>query len=82
MFAFRALFWFGVMCAVVPFKHFDLASGEITVDHAALRTRIAALPSYCEDHREVCQQARAVLSEAAQTGLDAARRFVAEQAKS
>ncbi len=75
MFAFRALFWFCVVCAVVPFKHFDLATGEIKVDRAELMSRLSSLPSYCEDHRDVCKQARIVFAQAARGGAEAARHF-------
>lgn len=70
MFAFRALFWFGVVCAFVPFKHFDLVSGTVTVDHAALKERIASLPRYCDDHGDVCREARGLLARAAKDGAD------------
>lgn len=68
MLAFRALFWFGIVCALVPFKQIDLTRGELEIDRTALMERVAGLPSYCQRNADICDRAGALLEEAAKTG--------------
>lgn len=68
MVAFRALFWFCVVCTLMPYKSVDLTKGDLDIDRTALVAQITNLPNYCKDHGAVCTSARDLLTQAAKTG--------------
>jgi hypothetical protein len=54
----RALFWLVVVGLFVPYKEFDLATGEFKVDYPALGRQFHALVHVCGTKPELCEAAR------------------------
>jgi len=53
----RGVFWLSLVAMLVPYSKIDLANATFSIDQAALSTRLARLPQFCNDNPAICEKA-------------------------